>query len=63
VHQRRYTKRAFELTARDAHVGEIERSIRTIKERVRADVHDMPYKRLPKMMMIEFVRRAVMILN
>jgi hypothetical protein len=53
----------FELTARDAHVGEVERSIRTIKERVRADIHDMPYNRLPKMVTIEVVRRAVMVLN
>jgi hypothetical protein len=53
----------FELTAKDAHVGEIERSICTIKEHIRADVHDMPYKRLPKMLTIELVRRAVMILN
>lgn len=53
----------FELTAQDAHVGEVERSIRTIKERVRVDINDTPYKRLPKMMTIELVRHAVMILN
>jgi hypothetical protein len=53
----------FELTPRDAHVGEVERSIRTIKERVRSDIHGMPFKRLPKMLIIELVRRAVKVLN
>ena len=51
------------LNAHDDHVGEIERLIRTIKERVRADVHSMPFKRLPKMMVVELVRRAVLVLN
>ena len=51
------------LNASDDHVGEVERSIRTIKERVRADVHGMPFKRLPKLMIIELVRRAVKVLN
>jgi len=32
------------LTPRDVHVGEVERSIHTIKERIRADVHSMPFK-------------------
>ncbi len=51
------------LTPRDAHVGEVERSIWTIKERVRADIHAMPFKRLPKLMIMELVHRAVMLLN
>ena len=53
----------FNITPRDAHVGEVERSIRTIKERVRADIHDMPFKRLPKLIIVELVRRAVQVLN
>jgi hypothetical protein len=53
----------FDFTPRDAHVGEVERSIRTIKERVRSDIHAMPYQRLPKLMIIELVRRAVKVLN
>ena len=53
----------FDIAPNDAHVPEVERSIRTIKERVRADIHDMPYKRLPKLMIIELVRRAVKCLN
>ena len=51
------------LNAHDNHVGEVERSIRTIKEQVRADVHSIPFKQLPKMMVVESVRRAVLVLN
>jgi hypothetical protein len=51
------------LVPRDAHVGEIERSIRTIKERVRADVSTLPFSRLPKLLICELVRRAVHFLN
>ena len=32
------------------HVGEVERSIRTIKERVRCTTHHLPFKRYPKIM-------------
>jgi Reverse transcriptase (RNA-dependent DNA polymerase) len=53
----------FEITPNDAHVPEVERSIRTIKERVRADINDMPYTRFPKIMIVELVRRAVKCLN
>ena len=34
----------------DSHVGEVERSIRTIKERLRSCVHGLPFKRLPKLL-------------
>jgi len=45
----------FEISPQDAHVGEVERSIRTIKERVRSDIYDMPYKRLPALLIVELV--------
>jgi len=51
------------LTPRNAHIGEVERSICTIKERVRSDIHGLPFKRLPKLMITELIRRAVMLLN
>jgi hypothetical protein len=51
------------LTAQDDHVGEVERSIWTIKERVRADVHSMPFQRLPRLMIIELIHRSVLVLN
>jgi hypothetical protein len=51
------------LNPSDDHVGDVKQSMRTIKERVRADVHGMPFKRLPKLMVIELVRRAVTVMN
>ena len=40
------------VVAADSHVGDIERSIRTIKERLRACVHGLPFRRLPKLMVV-----------
>jgi hypothetical protein len=47
----------------DSHVGEVERSIRTIKERLRSSVHGLPFKRLPKLMVRELASDAVRCLN
>ena len=47
----------------DSHVGEVERSIRTIKDRLRSCVHGLPYKRLPKLMVHHMVADAVRNLN
>jgi hypothetical protein len=49
--------------AADSHVGEVERSIRTIKERSRSTVHGLPYKRLPRLMVNELVKHSVTCLN
>jgi hypothetical protein len=49
--------------AADGHVGEIERSIRTIKERNRSTVHGLPFKRLPRLMVREIVKHSVTCLN
>ena len=38
------------VVAADSHVGEVERSIRTIKERLRSCVHGLPFRRLPKLL-------------
>jgi hypothetical protein len=38
------------ITDADDHVSEVERSIRTVKERTRCLVHGLPYKRLPRLM-------------
>jgi Reverse transcriptase (RNA-dependent DNA polymerase) len=51
------------VVAADSHVGEVERSIRTIKERNRSTVHGLPYKRLPKLMVREIVKHSVTCLN
>jgi hypothetical protein len=53
----------LDVVPADSHVGEVERSIRTIRERTRAAVHGMPYKRLPKLMVVELVKDAVRCLN
>jgi len=47
----------------DSHVGEVERSIRTIKERVRATAHGLPFKRLPRLLVQGIVTHAVQTLN
>jgi hypothetical protein len=53
----------LDIVPADSHVGEVERSIRTIRERTRSAVHGMPYKGLPKLMVIELVKEAVRCLN
>ncbi len=58
-----FTPMRVNLMPRDAHMGEVEHSIRTVKEQVQADVHSLPFKRLPKILVIELVRRAVRLLN
>ena len=50
-------------TAAREHVGEIERDIRTGKERCRAIVSVMPYLVLPKMMVIHLVYYVYIFLN
>jgi hypothetical protein len=49
--------------ATDAHVGDVERSICTIKERCRSTIHGLPYSRLPKLMIIELVLYVTQCLN
>ena len=47
----------------DDHVHEVERSIRTIKERVRCTVQGLPYRRVPRVMMRSIVEWAHKNLN
>ena len=47
----------------DSHVGEIERSVRTVKERLRACVHGLPFKRLPRLLIVHMVADAIRCLN
>jgi hypothetical protein len=54
---------AMNIAPADSHVGEIERSIRTIKERLRSCVHGLPFKRLPKLLVNHMVSDAVRCLN
>jgi hypothetical protein len=48
----------FSICAVDDHVPEAERAIRSVKETVRATIHGMPYKRLPRVMVKELVAFA-----
>jgi hypothetical protein len=50
-------------TAQDEHVGEIERYIRTIKERARCIYNSVPYKKMPMRMVVEMIYASVFWLN
>jgi len=43
------------VVANDEHVPEVERYIRTIKERTRSVYNMLPYKRMPARMLVEMV--------
>ena len=45
------------------HVGEVERSIRTIKERVRCTTHDLPFKIYPRILVTGCVNYNLKRLN
>jgi hypothetical protein len=45
----------FTICAADAHVPEIERAIRTVKETVCATIHGMPFHRLPQVLVKELI--------
>ena len=51
------------IVAADGHVGEVERSIRTIKERFRTMAHGLPFRRLPILLLRSMVEEAVRCLN
>ena len=54
---------SLEICGPDEHVPEVERSIRTMKETMRATAHGLPYRRLPKIMIVELVAMATRCLN
>ena len=47
----------------DSHVGEVERSIRTVKERLRSCAHGLPFKRLPRLLVQYMVADTIRCLN
>ena len=53
----------YNTTAAKEHVSEAERTIRTIKERVRGLMATLPFTNIPRRMKIEFVYFAVLWLN
>ena len=50
-------------TSRDEHVGDIERYIRTVKERMRAIYNTMPFHQVPARLVVEMAKTAVFWLN
>ena len=54
---------ALNTMATREHAGEIERKIRVIKERARGTFNTLPYKKLPRMMVIELLHFCVMWMN
>jgi hypothetical protein len=54
---------SLNTTAEDEHVGEIERFIRVIKERVRAMYNTLPFQHVPARLVIEMAEAAVFWLN
>lgn len=54
---------ALNETGRDEHVGEIERYIRTLKERMRAYYNTLPFNRVPARLVIEMAKAGVYWLN
>jgi len=54
---------AVNLASANEHVPEIERRARVVKERCRASRHDLPFKRIPKLLTIWLVFNVVKLLN
>lgn len=53
----------FNGTAADEHVGDIERYIRTVKERMRSCYAELPFAKIPRRMVIELAKYCVFWLN
>jgi hypothetical protein len=54
---------ALNETARDEHVGNIERFIHTLKERMRAIYNTLPFNHMPPRIVIEMAKHAIYWLN
>ncbi len=54
---------ALNTTAAREHTGEIEQKIRVIKERARGTFNTLPYKKLPKLIVIELLHFCIMWMN
>ena len=50
-------------TSRDEHVGDVERYIRTVKERMRAIYNTLPFDKVPARLVIEMAKTAIFWLN
>jgi hypothetical protein len=59
----RFKKIIFHICGRNEHVNEIERSVRTVKERSRTTCHAVPYRRYTKLMTRHMVKGVIDMLN
>ena len=50
-------------TSRDEHVGDVERYIRTVKERMQAIYNTLPFQKIPARLVIEMAKTAVFWMN
>ena len=53
----------LDIVPADSHVGKIERSNRTVQERLRSCAHGLPFKRIPCLMIRHMVHNAIQCLN
>ena len=49
--------------SRDEHIGDIERYIRTVKERMQAIYNTLPYNKIPARLVVEMAKASVFWLN
>lgn len=49
---------SLNTTARDEHVGDVERYIRTVKERMHASYNMLPFRRIPTRLVIEMAKNS-----
>jgi hypothetical protein len=54
---------ALDSTGRDEHVGDIERYVRTVKERMRATYNTLPFTHMPPHLVIEMAKQAIFCLH
>jgi hypothetical protein len=54
---------SFNLCSQDEHVPEIERYIRTVKDRTRSGYNSLPFERIPRLMVIRLICNSVFWLN
>jgi hypothetical protein len=54
---------AINTTMAEEHIPEVERKIRLIKERGRGTLNTLPFKKMPRLMLMELVYHVVLWLN
>eukprot|EP00957_Ditylum_brightwellii_P095354 7263629-Ditylum_brightwellii.AAC.1 len=55
--------RVLHVYAKDEHVQVVERELQTIKERLQCTIYSLPYRKLPKLMIIGAVKHVTEMLH